>query len=144
MAPRFVTCVQPTYSFSSLSHTHTYTLTDTHRPSPNNKSNLWHLGFGSSVSSGAARWREEAATSECDITSHVSGVNGSGGAKNKGPRREHVCYWRLNEWMHEGLAMNGHTMSWLVWPPKRFVNICTLCVTTRETWSAGDNEGNLD
>lgn len=96
------------------SHTHIHTLRHT-SPPPNNKSNLWHLGFGSSVSSGAARWREEAATSECDITSHVSGVNGSGGAKNKGPRREHVCYWRLNEWMHEGLAVNGHTMSWLVW-----------------------------
>ena len=129
MAPRFVTCVQPTYSL-----THTHTDTHTHRkhasPPPNNKSNLWYLGSGSGErSSEAARWHREAATSEWDVTSAVIGVNGSDEAKNTARRRECVCCQRLNE-CTKGFAMNGHTMSWMVmrdmWQPKRFVNVCAL------------------
>lgn len=42
-----------------------------------------------------------------------------------------------DEWAHNVLTCG-------MWPRKRFVNMCTLCVTTREGHSAGDNEGNLD
>lgn len=84
MAPHFVTCVQPTYSFCSLprrlTHTHAYTQTS----HPPNKPDLWYLAAS------AARWCEEAAATECDLSSALPEVNGSGKPSRKVTRRVFV------------------------------------------------------
>ncbi len=127
-------------SLSSLTHTHTHTHRKHALPPPNNKSNLWYLGFGSSASSNAARWHVEAATSECDVTSPVTGVNGSDEAKNK-VRGESLCAtggWAnarraRNEWTHD--VLNGY--AWHVATKE-------ICERVREQESEGDDEVCLD
>lgn len=91
MAPCFVTCVQPTYSFCPP-HTHTP-----------NKRDLWYFG------SSAVRWCEEAAASECELSSALPEVSGSGEAKNKRPEKSPRS-WRQT-WMCDWMCCSCKTQS---------------------------------
>lgn len=75
----------------SLTHTDTHTLTRTHTP---NKPDLWYLG------SSAVRWCEEAAASECELSSALPEASGSGEAKNKRPGKSPRGWRQTNTgWM---------------------------------------------
>lgn len=82
MAPHFVTCVQPTYSFSSLADTHTHT--HMHRPhqTTNQTSGIW--GLAVAWAPGQPGDTKEAATPECELPSPVCAADESGrGFKKK-------------------------------------------------------------